>query len=291
MNIHLDVRLITCVLGISLLLWGCGSGGGGSAPPPDTLPPVSSISCSPLANAAGWNNKDVSCKLTATDNGSSVGVHEIRYRINSSPEFIVLGSSATVNVTDEGETTIIFFAVDFENNQEIPTSKSVLVDKSLPIITGIISPSPSSTGWNTTNVTVKFTCSDGPSGIASCPPDVDISTDVVGKVITANATDIAGNRASASMTVNLDKGPPNVLSTAPSDKVTEVDVNTNISAAFSEPMNPLTLTQNTFILKSGDSRIPGAVSLNGNTATFTPSSKLSFSTSYAATLTSNVRDL
>jgi hypothetical protein len=294
MNIHLNVRLITCVLSISLLLWGCGSGGGGgSAPPPDTTPPISSISCSPIANAAGWNSKNVTCKITATDNVGISGVREIRGRINAAPESIVPGDTATVTLTDEGESTLIYFAVDKVGNQEIPNVKTIMIDKSLPDIKGLISPAANSSGWNTSNVTVKFICSDGPSGIApgACPVDVDVVTDVVGKVLTGTTADIAGNRASASVTVNLDKTSPNVLSTDPGDKATEVDINTSISATFSEPMNPLTLTPNTFIVKLGDSNIPGAVSLSDTTATFKPSSKLSFSTSYAATLTTSVRDL
>lgn len=44
------------------------------------------------------------------------------------------------------------------------------VDTDLPTITASITPTPNQAGWNKTDVTVTFTCSDATSGIASCLP-------------------------------------------------------------------------------------------------------------------------
>jgi hypothetical protein len=77
-----------------------------------------------------------------------------------------------------------------------------------PSITASASPEPNAAGWNNSNVTVTFTCSDAGSGIATCPSPVIVSADVANRVVTGEAIDKAGNRASASVTVSLDKTLP-----------------------------------------------------------------------------------
>jgi len=56
-------------------------------------------------------------------------------------------------------------------------------------------------------------------------------------------------------------------------------------------MDPATLTTATFTLKTGSTSISGTVSYSGTTATFTPSSSLTYNTNYTATVTTGVRDL
>src|SRR5215470_11664557 len=48
------------------------------------------------------------------------------------------------------------------------TIQIIGVDNDLPTITATVSPSPNAAGWNNTNVTVTFVCSDATSGVASC---------------------------------------------------------------------------------------------------------------------------
>ena len=87
------------------------------------------------------------------------------------------------------------------------------VDNDLPTISGVISPPPNAAGWNDSNVTVSFKCSDKTSGVTICPPPVTITTEGANQVVQGIAIDKAGNRATASLTVNLDKTPPMVSGT------------------------------------------------------------------------------
>jgi hypothetical protein len=65
----------------------------------------------------------------------------------------------------------------------------------------------------------------------------------------------------------------------------------DISAAFSEPMDPLTITSNTFLLKQGTTVVPGVVSYAGVTAVFNPAADLLPLTVYTATVTTGAKSL
>lgn len=84
--------------------------------------------------------------------------------------------------------------------------------------------------------------------------------------------------------------PPTVTSTSPVNNATDVAANTVITATFSEPMTVSTITTSTFIVSDGSGDISGTVFYSGTTATFTPSSNLSYSAMYTAKITSEVKD-
>ena len=84
--------------------------------------------------------------------------------------------------------------------------------------------------------------------------------------------------------------PPTVTSTNPSSGATGVAVSSSVTGTFSEAVQSSTVSTTTFTLKAGTTSIPGTVTLNGNTATFDPTSSLAASTSYTATITTGVKD-
>ncbi len=88
------------------------------------------------------------------------------------------------------------------------------IDNDPPVIVASASPSPNVSGWNNTNVLVTFTCSDKTSGVASCPSPVTVSTEGVNQVIIGTAADRAGNTASTSITLNIEKTPPSITASA-----------------------------------------------------------------------------
>ncbi len=74
-----------------------------------------------------------------------------------------------------------------------------------PTITAAIEPSPNQAGWNNTSVVVRFSCSDKTAGIETCPEPVPVEQEVKELVVSGTAVDRAGNEASVSVTVNIDK--------------------------------------------------------------------------------------
>jgi protocatechuate 3,4-dioxygenase beta subunit len=87
---------------------------------------------------------------------------------------------------------------------------TVLVDNAAPTISYTVSPAANAAGWNSSDVTVTFTCSDNGSGIASCLGNTTVSAETSGQVVGGMATDNAGNTATAQVTVKLDKTLPTV---------------------------------------------------------------------------------
>jgi len=117
---------------------------------------------------------------------------------------------------------------------------------------------------------------------------------------TAKATDAAGNTSSASdsVTVTVGKPAPTVSSTSPANNTSGVAVTANVTATFSEDMDPNTLTTGTFTLTKQGSSIPVAAHVTydatNKKAILDPDSTLEASTSYTATIkggSTGVKDL
>jgi len=84
--------------------------------------------------------------------------------------------------------------------------------------------------------------------------------------------------------------PPTVASTNPVDSATDVSVDAGIIATFSEAMQASTINTTAFTMDNG---VTGTVSYDANsiTATFTPTSNLSYDTTYTATISTGAEDL
>jgi hypothetical protein len=82
--------------------------------------------------------------------------------------------------------------------------------------------------------------------------------------------------------------PPTVILTDPANFEGNVGLDKNISATFSAPMDQATLNTSTFILKQGETLIPGTVTYSGTTATFNPEGNLSYGTNYTAVISATV---
>jgi|GEM_PF-2242558 len=82
-----------------------------------------------------------------------------------------------------------------------------------------------------------------------------------------------------------DTAAPAVTAVVPLNNASGVAINTKvITAAFSEAMDPATITTATFTLMQGVTEIPGSVAYVDVTATFTPDSALDELTTYTATI-------
>ena len=198
---------------------------------PDITPPTTTVSTSPLPNSDGWNNANVTVTIGASDNANSSGVRQISYSTTGAQmtSGIVAGGNASFTLTAEGETTITYFSTDRAGNAEAPKSLVVRIDKTAPTIAGLPA---GCTVWPPNRKFVQVaigSASDGLSGLSSFNTDVvssepslpgEVDSTTVGTglerrvisvradrmaqgtgriyVISAVATDRAGNTASAS---------------------------------------------------------------------------------------------
>ena len=104
-----------------------------------------------------------------------------------------------------------------------------------------------------------------------------------------------------STTVNLDGAPvtldiimtaqdvtaPAVISTSPANNATDVAITSAITVTFSETIDSSSFN---LTLSDGGGNIAGTTTTNNAVVTFTPSSSLSYSTTYTATISSGVQD-
>lgn len=124
------------------------------------------------------------------------------------------------------------------------------VDNTPPTIAATVSPVPNAAGWHNSDVGGSFSCADTVSGVASCPAPVTVSTEGANQLISGTATDHAGNTATVSLTVNIDKTAPTVIISSPAN-------GTTVSAS------PVTVTGTITETLSG----VGNIGCNGNPAT------------------------
>jgi serine protease len=112
-------------------------------------------------------------------------------------------------------------------------------DGDLPTITATAQPGPNPAGWNNTDVTVNFTCTDLISGIDSCTSPVTVSTDGANQLVAGTATDHAGNTATTSVALNIDKTAPAIQITSPADGTTTSTETVTIAGSVNDPLSGL----------------------------------------------------
>ncbi|MBI4650548.1 Ig-like domain-containing protein [Candidatus Desantisbacteria bacterium] len=114
--------------------------------------------------------------------------------------------------------------------------------------------------------------------------------------ITTGVKDISGNAMANEYTFNFTTGPapdttpPQVVSTIPANNTINIAVTDSIKATFDKNMDSTSITISAFAVTDGGNNITGTVAYNNRTATFTPSSQLTYSKSYTATIFAVVKD-
>ena len=84
---------------------------------------------------------------------------------------------------------------------------------------------------------------------------------------------------------------PVVSSTVPANGASGVPLNQIISVTFNKEMNPATINTSSIIITVAGVVIPGTISYSGNTATFSPTSRLAANTLHTGRVTTVVKDL
>ncbi|MDZ7816173.1 MAG: Ig-like domain-containing protein [Planctomycetota bacterium] len=116
--------------------------------------------------------------------------------------------------------------------------------------------------------------------------------------ITTSVRDLAGNSLISNYEWTFNSGDtmdifkPRVSSTVPTNHHMDIKTNSKLSIAFSEYMDPETITTSTFLVTgSATNPVLGTVISTGYTATFTPTNGLVADTEYTATITTGAKDL
>jgi RHS repeat-associated protein len=186
----------------------------------DKTPPTITASATPAPNAAGWNNTSVDVAFSCSDALSGVA---------TCPAATIVGTEGA-NQTIPGTTT------DKAGNT---ASSSLLlsIDKTPPAIMATASPGANSAGWNKSDVTVSFACSDSGSGVATCPSAQVVSSEGANQVISGTATDVARNSASATATINLDKTPPVINIASPANNSVSSSSTLSVSGTATDALS------------------------------------------------------
>ncbi|MDT8385448.1 MAG: RHS repeat-associated core domain-containing protein [Gammaproteobacteria bacterium] len=164
----------------------------------DKTVPGISFEVSPVANAAGWHDRDATVSFTCTDSLSSIA---------DCSQSIIVGTEGAAQVIS-GD------AIDVAGNTSQATT-SISLDKTPPTIEAIITPPANVNGWHNGDATVSFTCTDSLSGIDTCPASMVIASEGFGQEVSGSVSDKAGNTATTSVTLNIDKTLPAITLDTP----------------------------------------------------------------------------
>jgi hypothetical protein len=172
----------------------------------DRTAPVTGIS----GQSNAWTNGNVTVTLSPSDALSHVA--STTYSIDGGAA--QAGTSFTLS--SEGDHTITYASTDNAGNVEATKTAHVKIDKTAPTISHAFTPPAYLDGaWtNAAKITVTFTCTDGGSGVANCTPASDVTAQGGGQQVNGIATDNAGNTASNTATVSIDRIAPTVSAAA-----------------------------------------------------------------------------
>lgn len=201
--------------------------------PFDSRPPSTTATRSVQPNANGWSKTDVAVNFTAGDNPNGSGIKELRYSVNGGPETIVTDTTASLALSTDGAHNVAYYAKDNAGNAETPRTLMVMIDKTAPTIKGAQTPGANASGWNNSEVSVRFACSDSLSDVETCSAPATLSREGANQSATGTAVDKAGNSASVTIAnISIDTTNPKVaVSRTPSPNANGWN-NTTVEATF-----------------------------------------------------------
>jgi hypothetical protein len=187
---------------------------------PDASAPTVEARPTPLPDAGGLNNSDVTVAMSATDEAAGSGVWRVSYSASGAqqvPEQNVPGTAAELVVSVEGETIVTYWATDRAGNRSESKTLTVRLDKAPPdtsIVTGPSGPTKNASasfGFSSDDPNATFECKLDGGAFEACSSPKDYSALNEGNhALEVRATDAAGNvdPTPASRSWNVDTAPP-----------------------------------------------------------------------------------
>jgi Calx-beta domain-containing protein/HYR domain-containing protein len=195
----------------------------------DVTPPA--IECA--APDGAWHAQDVTLQCTATDAESGLADP-------ADSSFALSTSVAAGTETAGAETNSRLVCDNAGNCATAGPIGGIMVDKKAPSITSSLDLLPNAAGWNRGNVTVTFAGTDAGSGVASITGPVVVSTEGAGQHVTGTVVDNAGNQATLTATVNIDKTAPRLVlpGTKSENATSSVGAFVNYTVSATDTLDP-----------------------------------------------------
>jgi hypothetical protein len=173
----------------------------------DSTPPVITRTITGTLGQNGWYVSDVTVTWSVVD-----------------PESGIASSSRCGSTSITTDTAGLALTCSGTNGAGLLNTNMVTIkrDATPPMIVGSRTPAPNAAGWNNTNVTVSFTCTDNLAGVAPGYPTggttLTANTSSAGVTVAGACADLAGNNSGTSVgPIKIDKTPPTITITAPAN--------------------------------------------------------------------------
>ncbi|MEW6684157.1 MAG: Ig-like domain-containing protein [Nitrospirota bacterium] len=216
----------------------------------DRVAPAITASITPAPNAAGWHRADATVTFTCTDALSGIATCQNPVTVSTAGAGQIISGTATDRAGNSAS-----------------TSMTVNLDRKPPTITAAVSPAANAVGWHRTDPTITFTCLDDLSGVAVCPPAQIVGTEGAGQTVTGTAEDAAGNAATTTVSIALDKTPPALTVTTPADGQFVASSPVTISGTVSDALSAPVVTVNSQPVSVTNGQWTGQVALAGGANT------------------------
>jgi len=228
----------------TLLVYATGAAGEGLTSAPaivkavqDSIPPTIVAHASPLPNGNGWNRTNVTVSFSCADAESGVA-----------------SCSPPVQLTSEGAGQVVQGTARDNAGNSTTTSVQVNIDKTPPVVTTSVFPTPNASGWYHTDPTVSFECTDQLSQVATCPGPAGALSDGQAVTVSGTAEDLAGNQGTGSVVLKVDRTPPTIQIQSPAAGSLVNTTSVHASGAVSDGLSGV-----------------AAAACNGRPATLSPS--------------------
>jgi hypothetical protein len=165
------------------------------------------------------------------------------------------GSATWAPTADDDGSDWTIRAIVPSNKQVQSSVFPVVVDNGGPEATEVErSPAPNAAGWNSGEVTVRWTCTDRATGVVSGEVTATASDEGAGQTVSATCTDLAGHSTTATASgINIDRTAPSVevYATAKTNEHPSLGVFPTITGVAADALSMVTSVTVAFVDGAG----------------------------------------